>query len=112
MLEGLSAMCRSELPAVRPYVDPAVTSYVGAVNVGPDGQTDEVDCPACKGWPDKAHTCGRTLNPLVLQRGDFALDDYGTPRCRVTCLPPRTSASSHVPSPAVPPRREWCRGPL
>ena len=112
VLEGLSAMCHSEPPAVTSYVDPAVTSYVGAVNVGPDGQTDEVDCPACKGWPDKAHTCGRTLNPLVLQRGDFALDDYGTPRCRVTCYPHAPSPRLTSQAPTVPPRRERCRGPL
>ena len=112
VLEGLSAMCHSEPPAVRSYVDPAVTSYIGAVNVGPDGQTDEVDCPACKGWPDQAHTCGRTLNPLVLQRGDFALDDYGTPRCRVTCYPHAPSPRLTSQAPTVPPRRERCRGPL
>ena len=112
MLEGLSAMCRSELPAVRPYVDPAVTSYVGAVNVGPDGLTDEADCAACKGWPDKAHTCGKTLNPMVLQRGDFALDDYGTPRWRVTCYPHAPSPRLTSRAPTVPPRRERCRGPL
>ena len=118
-LEGLSAMCRSELPAVRSYVDPAARSFVDAVAVGPDGCTDEADCAACKGLSDRAHTCGKTLDggkrrddPLVLQRGDFALDDYGTPRCHVTCYPPRAIASSHVPSPAVPPRRERRRGAL
>ena len=36
----------------------------------------------------------RKDDPLVLQRGDFALDDYGTPRCRVTCYP-------HAPSPRL-----------
>ena len=107
VLEGLSEMRHLELPTVTSYVDPALTSYVGAVNVGPYGQTDEVDCPACKGWPDKAHTCGTMLDPLVLQRGDFALDDYGTPRCCVTCYllhAPSPRFTSQAPT--VPPRRE------
>ena len=89
VLEGLSAMCRSGLQDLRSYVDPVNTNMAGA-----DGRTSEADCPACKGWHHRAHTCGKVLNrgqrkddPLVLQRGDFALDDYGTPRCRVTCYP-------------------------
>ena len=50
VLEGLSSMYRSELPKVTSYVDPG------------DNRGE------------------RTDDPLVLQRGDFALDDYGTPR--------------------------------
>ena len=102
-------MCRSELPAVRSYVDPAARSFVDAVAVGPDGCTDEADCAACKGLSDRAHTCGKTLDggkrrddPLVLQRGDFALDDYGTPRCHVTCYP-------HAPSPRLTSQAPPCR---
>ena len=89
VLEGLSAMCRSGLPAVASYVDAVGES----VSVDVPGVTDEADCLACRGQ-HRAHTCGKVLNrgqrkddPLVLQRGDFALDDYGTPRCRVTCYP-------------------------
>jgi hypothetical protein len=66
VLEGLSAMCRSGLPAVASYVDP--------VNMD---------------------------DPLVLQRGDFALDDYGTPRRRVTCYP-------HAPAPRLTPQAPSC----
>ena len=100
MLEGLSAMCRSGLPAVASYVDPVNMNMDGA-----DGCTSEADCPACQGQ-HQAHTCGKMLNrgqrnDLVLQRGDFALDDYGTPRCRVTCYP-------HAPSPRLTPEAPSC----
>ena len=103
VLEGLSAMCRSGLQDLRSYVDPVNTNMAGA-----DGRTSEADCPACKGWHHRAHTCGKVLNrgqrkddPLVLQRGDFALDDYGTPRCRVTCYP-------HAPAPRLTPQAPSC----
>ena len=96
VLEGLSSMYRSELPQATSYVDPVDES----VSVDVPGVTDEADCLACRGQ-HRAHTCGkmldrgeRTDDPLVLQRGDFALDDYGTPRWHVTCYP-------HAPPPRL-----------
>ena len=85
VLDGLSAMCRSE----------RLTTYVDPVNIAPDGEM--------------LNDGERKDDPLVMQRGNFALDDYGTP-CRHNLLSPRTVASPHVTSCPVPPRRERRRG--
>ena len=71
VLDGLSAMCRSERLAT--YVDP--------VDIAPDGKM--------------LNDGERKDDPLVMQRGNFALDDYGTP-CRHNLLSPRAVASPHV----------------